>query len=211
MFNNKEKTQLTDSEQLVVALGTTLNSNDAGFILSDGRLLDLQRNSASKRLNHLNIFKLLPRFQSQITPISEMDMIAVMAKEQLIRCSITGSIHSAIHPTSIQMRKIYNMLAYRSSTFEIILSNAGGMTLAQHQVSGPSMAKLVNIFKIYQNKAPFITSDEFSVQQTPTHYQLVFRPSRKVVGSMNKKSHMLKIEKEYKDAGKLFYQLISEL
>lgn len=211
MPNDERLTKQTDAEQLVTLLGITQNPNQAGFILPDGRFLHLQRKNTPKRINHLDAFKLLPRFQLIESTVSDTEMIAIMAKERLIRFSIEGTIHAAAQPTSIQMRKIYNVLAYRSYAFEIILSNSVGMTLAQHLVAGPSMAKLVAIFKTYQNQVDSIKADEFFITQTETHYQLVFRPSSAIIGSINKKSKILKIEKEYKEASKLFYQLTSAL
>lgn len=210
MPNQDEVTEQLDTELLITLLGITHDTNQAGFILSDGRLLHLQRKNVVKRMNHLDVIKLLPRFHDQKEPISDTQMIEIMAKEHLVRFCINGTIHTAIQPNSIQMRKIYNMLAYRSSPFEVIVSNAAGMTLAQHRVSGPSMGSLVNIFKIYKDQAQFIKSDEFFVQQTDSHYQLVFRPSMTVVGRMNKISKLLKMEDKFKDTNKIFYQLITE-
>ncbi|TEW53930.1 hypothetical protein E2R68_10605 [Psychromonas sp. RZ22] len=202
---------VTDTPRLINLLGITENTKEAGFILSDGRLLHLPRKNPLVNFNHLDVIKLLPQFQMTTNPVSDTEMIAFMAKEQLIRFNIEGIIHCAVHPSSMQMRKIYNILAYRSSIFEIIISNAAAMTLAQHQVSGPSMSTLVKIFKIYEQQTAAIKTDEFFVQQTATHYQLVFRPSMKVVGKMNKNTNTLKMELEYKSASKLFYQLITDL
>lgn len=210
MPNDRKLNEQSDTEQLVTLLGTTENPQEAGFILPDGRLLHLQRKSTPKRINHLDAFKLLPRFQCKDEPVSDTEMMSIMSKEGLIRFSIEGTIHTAIQPTSIQMRKMYKLLAYRSSIFEIIVSNTAGMTLEQHQVAGPSMATLVAIFNIYQNQTTTVKADEFVITQNETHYQLTFRPSQAVVGTINKNSMILKIEREYKGASKLFYKLISE-
>lgn len=206
MPNNDET--LTDTEQLIALLGFTTDIREAGFILPDGRLLHLQRSNSYKRMNHLDAIKQLPRFSKQQHSIIDTDMIAVMAKEQLVRFCIDGKIHTACAPTSTQLRKIYNILAYRSSTFEVMLSNPVAMTLSHCSVSGPSMATLVRIFKVYQEQALQIKNDEFFVQETETHFQLFFRPSMKQVARINKKSKLLKIEPEFKDAITLFYQLI---
>ena len=141
--------------------------------------------------------------------IIDTDMIEFMGKEHLVRFCIEGKIHTAEMPTSQQLRKIYTVLTYRSSPFEIILSNKVGMTLAQYTVSGPSMSKLVEIFKAYslQNQSHF-SEDEFCVQEDEKHYLLVFRPAMKCIGKMNKKSKMIKIDPQYKEANKLFYKLI---
>jgi len=211
MLHNENITAGSDTEKLIELLGFTHKINEAGFILPDGRLLHLQRSNSFKRLNHLDAIKLLPRYHDHQHSIIDTDMMAVMAKEQLVRFCVDGKIHTACQPTSVQMRKIYNTLAYRSSTFEIITSSAIGMTLAQHTVSGPSMATLVDIFKIYQGHNSLVKADEFFAQDGDTHFQLVFRPSMKVVGSINKKSKMLKIDADFKDVSKLFYRLITDL
>lgn len=211
MPDNKDIITFSDTEQLIALLGFTTDIYEAGFILPDGRLLHLQRSNSYKRMNHLDAIKQLPRFKQQQHSIIDTDMIAVMAKEQLVRFCIDGKIHTACQPTSIQIRKIYSLLAYRSSAFEIMVSNAAAMTLSHCSVSGPSMATLVRIFKIYQDQALMINSDEFFVQEIETHFQLLFRPSMKVVGHINKKSQMPKIDVEFKGASKLFYQLITDL
>lgn len=201
--------RLSDTEYLVKLLGITADTNQAGFILPDGRLLHLQRKEVQKRMNHLDVIKLLPQFHDQVEPISDTQMISIMAKEQLVRFCINGTIHSAVKPTSPQIRKIYSILAYRSSPFEIILSNAAGMTLTQHQVSGPSMATLVKIYKHYEQSEVSFNGDEFFLQETDSHYQLIFRPTMGVVGTVNKSSQYLKMEEDYKQTSKLFYQLIA--
>ena len=133
-----------------------------------------------------------------------------MAKEQLVRFCIDGKIHTAAKPTSEQLRKIYKVLAYRSNPFEIIISNAAGMTLAQHTVSGPSMSALVNIFKKYADGEASLSEDEFTLEEDEKYFKLIFRPAMKTVARMTKKSKMLKMEPQYKEATKLFMKLIRE-
>ncbi len=200
----------SNTEQLIEILGLTCNINEAGYILPDGRLLHLDRSNSFKRKNHLDVLKLLPEFADRKHSIVDTDMIAFMAREHLVRFCVDGKIHTAEMPNSVQLRKIYTTLAYRSTPFEIILSNAAGMTLAQHTVSGPSMGKLVEIFKGYQCESELIKEDEFAIEETESHYQLVFRPSMKVVGSISKKTKMIKIQPEYKEVNKLFYRLVRE-
>lgn len=200
-----------DTDKLIEVLGLTNNIHEAGYILPDGRLLHLDRSNCFKRKNHLDVLKLLPAFIGKENSIIDTDMIAFMAKEQLIRFCIDGRVHSAVKPTSAQLRKIYTTLAYRSTSFEIIISNAAGMTIAQHTVSGPSMATLVKIFSYYdsQNEVAF-SEDEFCLEEQEKFIQLIFRPTMKSVGQFNKNSKMIKIEPEFKEASKLFLKLIKE-
>lgn len=200
-----------DTEKLIAILGLTNNIHEAGYILPDGRLLHLQRSNCFKRKNHLDVLKLLPNFFGKEHSIIDTDMIAFMAKEQLVRFCIDGKIHTAVKPTSEQLRKIYSVLAYRSNPFEIILSNAAGMTLAQHTVSGPNMSTLVNIFKAYAPEAQGqFSEDEFCVEQDEKFFNLIFRPAMKNVGRINKKSKMIKMDPLFKAATPLFMTLIQQ-
>ena len=200
-----------DTDRLIEVLGLTNNINEAGYILPDGRMLHLDRSNTFKRKNHLDVLKLLPAFLGQEHSIIDTDMIAFMAKEQLVRFCIDGKIHTAVKPTSAQLRKIYSVLAYRSNPFEIIISNAAGMTLAQHTVSGPSMSALVDAFKAYapEEKGHF-SEDEFCIEEDEKYFTLIFRPAMKTVGRMNKKSKMIKMAPLYKAATQLFMELIKQ-
>lgn len=201
---------LSDRDYLIAQLGITHDTNQAGFILPDGQLLHLQRKEVQKRMNHLDVIKLLPQFHEQTEPISDTQMIEVMAAQQLVRFCINGTIHSAVKPSSPQIRKIYSILAYRSSPFEIILSNPAGMTLSQHRVSGPSMATLVKIFKQYEQEEISFSGDEFFIEESDNHFKLMFRPTMQAVGSINKKTQYLKMDEGFQQATKLFYQLIKQ-
>lgn len=200
-----------DMDKLIAILGLTNNIHEAGYILPDGRLLHLQRSNCFKRKNHLDVLKLLPNFFGKEHSIIDTDMIAFMAKEQLVRFCIDGKIHTAVKPTSVQLRKIYSILAYRSNPFEIILSNAAGMTLAQHTVSGPNMSMLVNIFNAYApEEQGHFSEDEFCVEQDEKFFNLIFRPAMKNVGRINKKSKMIKMDPLFKAATSLFMTLIQQ-
>jgi len=200
-----------DTDKLIEVLGLTNNINEAGYILPDGRLLHLDRSNCFKRKNHLDVLKLLPAFLGQEHSIIDTDMIAFMAKEQLVRFCIDGKLHTAVKPTSAQLRKIYTVLAYRSHPFEIIISNAAGMTLAQHTVSGPSMSALVNIFNAYAPEAQgHFSEDEFCLEEDEKYFKLIFRPAMRTVARMNKQSKMIKIEPIFKEATQLFMRLVKQ-
>ncbi|MCW8996378.1 MAG: hypothetical protein OQK77_11250 [Psychromonas sp.] len=200
----------SDTDRLIKILGLTNNINEAGYILPDGRLLHLNRSNSFKRKNHLDVLKLLPCFIGQEHSIIDTDMIALMAREKLVRFCVDGKIHTAVKPTPAQLRKIYSTLAYRSNPFEIILSNSVGMTLAQHRVSGPSMSALVNIFKEYSDGADHLSEDEFCIEEDEKYFKLIFRPTMQNVGRMSKNSKMIKMEPQYKEATKVFLKLIRQ-
>ena len=201
----------SNTKTLIDVIGLTNNINEAGYILPDGRLLHLDRTNCFKRKNHLDVLKLLPEFAGREHSIIDTDMMAFMAREQLVRFCVDGKIHTAVKPTAIQLRKIYTTLAYRSNPFEIILSNAAGMTLSQHTVSGPSMSALVSIFKEYEDKEEaHLAEDEFCITEDEKYFTLIFRPAMRNIGKMNKKTKMIKIEPEYKAVTKLFLKLIRQ-
>ncbi len=200
-----------DTDKLIEVLGLTNNINEAGYILPDGRLLHLDRSNCFKRKNHLDVLKLLPAFLGKEHTIIDTDMIAFMAKEQLVRFCIDGRIHTAVKPTSEQVRKLYSVVAYRSNPFEIIISNAAGMTLEQHTVSGPSMNALVKIFDRYSSvKQDDFNEDEFCIEEEEKYFTLTFRPAMKTVGRMNKNSKMIKMEPLFKEATQLFMRLVKQ-
>lgn len=209
--SNHEIIPKNDTDKLIEVLGITKNIKEAGYILPDGQMLHLDRSNCFKRQNHLDVLKLLPAFLGKEHSIIDTDMIAFMAKEQLVRFCIDGKIHTAVKPTSIQLRKIYSILAYRSNSFEIILSNAAGMTLAQHRVSGPSMSALVQIFKAYApEEQGHFSEDEFCIDEDEKYFMLIFRPTMKVIGKINKKSKRIKIDPQFKEATSLFIRLIKQ-
>lgn len=202
---------VSDTDKLIAVLGLTNDIHEAGYILPDGRLLHLNRSNSFKRKNHLDVLKLLPDFLGQEHSIIDTDMIAFMAKEKLIRFCIDGRIHTAVKPTSIQLRKIYTTLAYRSTPFEVMISNAAGMTLAQHTISGPTMGALVKIFSTYDLKEHNdFPEDEFCLEEDQTHFNLIFRPAMKIVGKFNKNSKMLKMDEGFIEAKGLFMRLVKQ-
>ena len=209
--NDNVNIPTNDTDKLIEVLGLTNDINEAGYILPDGRLLHLNRSNCFKRKNHLDVLKLLPDFLGQEHSIIDTDMIAFMAKEKLVRFCIDGRIHTAVKPTSVQLRKIYTTLAYRSTPFEVIISNPAGMTLSQHSISGPTMGALVKIFSSYDNtEHDDFSADEFCVEEEGTHFQLIFRPAMKSVGQFNKKSKMIKMDQGFKEATSLFVRLVKE-
>ncbi len=209
--NDHTKVPISDTDKLIEVLGLTNDIHEAGYILPDGRLLHMDRSNCYKRKNHLDVLKLLPNFLGQEHSIIDTDMIAFMAKEQLVRFCIEGRIHTAVKPSSIQLRKIYTTLTYRANPFEIIISNAAGMTLSQHTVSGPTMGALVNIFKTYDIKDnDNFSKDEFCIEEDEKHFKLIFRPAMKVVGQFSKKSQMIKMEEGFKGAMSLFMRLVKQ-
>lgn len=206
-----QQVPVSDTDKLIEVLGLTNDIREAGYILPDGRLLHLDRSNCFKRKNHLDVLKLLPDFLGQEHSIIDTDMIAFMAKEQLVRFCIDGRLHTAVKPTPTQLRKIYTTLAYRSDPFEVIISNESGMTLAQHTISGPTMGALVEIFSTYDNKQHSdFSEDEFCIEEDDTHFILIFRPAMKAIGRYNKKSQMLKMEEGFKEASSLFIHLIKQ-
>jgi hypothetical protein len=208
---NHTKIPVSDTDKLIEVLGLTNDIHEAGYILPDGRLLHLNRSNCFKRKNHLDVLKLLPNFLGQEHSIIDTDMIAFMAKEKLVRFCIDGRIHTAVKPTSIQLRKIYTTLAYRSNPYEIIISNPAGMTISQHTVSGPTMGALVEIFKTYDIKVhDNFSTDEFYLEEDETHFKLIFRPVMHAVGQFNKKSQMIKMDEGFQEATSFFMSLIKQ-
>ena len=209
--NDHTSIPISDTDKLIEILGLTNDIHEAGYILPDGRLLHLDRRNCFKRKNHLDVLKLLPDFLGQEHSIIDTDMIAFMAKEQLVRFCIDGRIHTAVKPSSVQLRKIYTTLAYRSTAFEITTSNAAGMTLSQHTVAGPTMGALVKIFKTYDiSDHNDFSKDEFCIEEDKTHFKLIFRPAMKEVGKFSKKSQMIKMDEGFKEAIPLFMQLVKQ-
>ncbi|WP_022942964.1 hypothetical protein [Psychromonas hadalis] len=209
VINAHTQIPISDTDKLIEVLGLTNDVHEAGYILPDGRLLHLDRSNCFKRKNHLDVLKLLPDFLGQEHSIIDTDMIAFMAREKLVRFCIDGRIHTAVKPTSDQLRKIYTTLAYRANPFEIIISNAAGMTLSQHTVSGPTMGALVKIFKTYDLKEhDDFSEDEFCIEESESHFKLIFRPAMKTVGQFNKKSNMIKMDEGFKEATTLFIDLV---
>ncbi|MCE2597071.1 hypothetical protein K6Y31_20050 [Motilimonas cestriensis] len=199
----EQKTQI-----LIDHFGLSTSAKDVGFILPDGRMLNLQRWYPDRRRNHVDAVSVIYGRPPSGKQWNEVDLIALMAELRLLRFCLKGEIHAANPPTRSQIRKLYSLVAYRSNVFEVLISNAQGITMARSELVSPTMEKILNVFKIYSDNMVHLSEDEFGIEDREGHYSLVFRPNHQTVGRYLKNSGVVEMNPLFDQAKPLFMKLL---
>lgn len=199
----EQKTQI-----LIDHFGLSTSAKDVGFILPDGRMLNLQRWYPDRRRNHVDAVAVLYGRPPSGKQWNEVDLIELMAELHLLRFCLKGEIHAANPPTRGQIRKLYSLVAYRSNVFEVLISNAQGATMARTELISPTMENILNLFKIYSDNAVHLSEDEFGIEDRGAHYSFVFRPNQQTVGRYLKNSGVVEMNPLFDQAKPLFMKLL---
>ncbi|MCE2573337.1 hypothetical protein [Motilimonas eburnea] len=199
----EQKTQV-----LIDHFGLSTAAKDVGFILPDGRMLNLQRWYPDRRRNHVDAVTVMYGPPESGKQWNEVDLIKLMAELRLLRFCLRGEIHAASPPTRNQIRKLYSLVAYRSNVFEVLISNAQGATMARSELVSPTMEKILKVFQIYSDNAVHLSEDEFGIEERPHHYSFVFRPNHQTVGRYLKNSGVVEMNPLFDQAKPLFMKLL---
>ncbi|WP_087016384.1 hypothetical protein [Thaumasiovibrio subtropicus] len=176
--------------------GTTEWISSGGYILPDGRLLDLKRSKAEQKQFHRAIAELLP--EAMLSVADEVSIIHVMAATGIIRYEAKGRLHLVKMPTPAQRQRIFSIMKYSVNPFQVMISHPCGVSLAQETFHSPSAHELLSFYEAALDEyRADLWLDEFGIRETDTHWQFVFRPTCQVVGQYHKISTHYYLDANY--------------
>ncbi len=164
--------------------------------MPDGRLIDLQRSEVDKKRFHRAIAVILPDHMQSVA--DEVSIINVMSETGIIRYEAKGRLHLATMPTPQQRQRIFSMMKYSVNPFCVMVSHRCGATLAERCFHSPSAHELLMFYSSALNTDYSAhVRDEFTLRDDTTHWSIVFRPAKQVVGRVCKNSRYYYIDANY--------------
>lgn len=154
--------------------GLTDNPSDAGFILPNGKLINLSRSKKENKIYHHQVLSLFGMKESSD------NLIDLIKKERLVRFCSQGMIHIENKPTEEQLKKIALLTKYRSYEFEII---------AQDSISRMLNPKIKDLRQLTSH-IPYY-GDEILVREDKTRIVLLDGEYLKVMGLYLKRTEKL--------------------
>lgn len=103
-------------KKLIEIYGLTDKSNEAGFILPDGRMINLKRNLENK-IHHRDVLPFLN------IEGDHYNLNHFLRNERIVRFCLNGVIHIENRPTEEQLSQLIKMIKYRAYPFELMCSN----------------------------------------------------------------------------------------
>ncbi|WP_299018759.1 hypothetical protein [uncultured Photobacterium sp.] len=196
--------------KLVAHFGITRFTKDGGYILPDGRLLDLQRSDMDKRQYHRAIAALLP--EEMLGACDEITIINLMATTGVIRYESRGRVHVAAEPTQTQRRKLFDIMKYSVHPYRVIASDANGATIGDQMFQSPQAHELLQFFNCcFASGQKQYRDDEFYVMEERGNYVFVFRPEQRRIGRYVASTNVYNIEPKFEGSLNLFKTKISSL
>ncbi|WP_413112488.1 hypothetical protein [Thaumasiovibrio sp. DFM-14] len=189
--------------------GTTNWVSRGGYILPDGRLLDLKRSDQDKKLFHHVVISLLPT--NMRSAAAEVSIIRLMAETGIIRYEPRGRAHLATMPTPAQRQRLFQIIKYSQSPFQIFISHTSGVTLAQKTFHAATAYELLQFYEsaFAANSADY-WCEEFSLLADTTQWRLLFRPSQQIVGVRLKRCGVSYMDAEFLAFESYFHGLIAK-
>lgn len=197
-------------DKLVEHFGLTRFTKDGGYILPDGRLLDLQRSDMDKRQYHRAIAALLP--QEMHGACDEITIINLMAATGVIRYESRGRVHVAAEPTQTQRRKLFDIMKYSVHPYRVIASDTNGATIGDQMFQSPQAHELLHFFnQCFSGSLKEYRDDEFCVMQEHNDYVLVFRPENRIASRYSVNSGTYTTEPGFDDVLALFKKKLAKI
>lgn len=133
--NQSRLIQMKDQEieKLIENFGLTHIASNAGFILPDGRMLDLNRNK--DKSYHFEALNVLDIEQT------DKNLAELIREKRLVRFCASGLVHVENMPTKEQLETIYKSISYRSNEFIFLLPES------EYKGIITNKAKLISIFE----------------------------------------------------------------
>ena len=204
---NNYKKELLD--KLVEHFGITRFTKDGGYILPDGRLLDLQRSDMDKRQYHRAIAALLP--EEMHGACDEITIVNLMAATGVIRYEARGRVHTATEPTQLQRRKLFDIMKYSVHGYRVIVSDPNGATIADQMFQSPQAHELLHFFnRCFSDGPKQYRDDEFSLAEEQGDYVFIFRPEQRSIGRYQSSTDSFTIQPDFKGALVLFKKKVDE-
>jgi hypothetical protein len=194
-------------DRLVDHFGITEFSKDGGYILTDGRLLDLQRSVDEKKQYHRVIAELLPPEMKGIS--DEMSIVNLLVSTGVIRYEPTGRVHVAAFPTAEQRRKLFEIMKYSVNNYRIIVSDVNGATLGDQTFRSPAAHELRNFFSAsFSSDNRQYLDDEFTLRREGDDWLMIFRSDKRVIGRYFSADGSFQLSDDFVAAKPLFEKLI---
>ncbi|MGX9419398.1 hypothetical protein ACWU4D_18920 [Vibrio sp. WJH972] len=197
-------------EKLVKYFGTTEITKDGGYILKDGRLLDLQRSIPQKKQYHRKIADLLPpELKGTCDDVSISNLLVTTG---VLRYEARGRVHVASPPTIEQRRRLYNMMKYSVDEYRVIVTDVNGATIADEMLHSPAAHELKDFFdRSFSIEHRHYLEDEFAVEPDGPDCRLVFRLDHRVIGKYESKSGEFYLLDDFFGAMPVFETLIDKM
>jgi hypothetical protein len=195
-------------DKLVEYFGTTEFTKDGGYILTDGRLLDLQRSVPAKKQYHRKIADLLP---PEIKGVSDdVSIVNLLVSTGVIRYEPTGRVHVATPPTMEQRRRLYEIMKYSVNHYRIIVTDINGATIADQMFRSPAAHELRDYFnKSFSLDQRRYLEDEFTVEEGDGVWHFIFRLDQRVIGEYEPNSDKYLLSDDFYGAMPIFETLIN--
>lgn len=196
-------------DKLVAHFGITRFTKDGGYILPDGRLLDLQRSDMDKRQYHRAIAALLP--EEMHGACDEITIVNLMAVTGVIRYEARGRVHVAAEPTQLQRRKLFDIMKYSVHSYRVIVSDSNGATIGDQMFQSPQAHELLRFFNhCFKAGQKQYRDDEFSLAEDGGDFTFSFRPEQRCIGRFQSKTATFTIQPEFEGALEIFKRKVSE-
>ncbi|MCW8330926.1 hypothetical protein MD588_19210 [Photobacterium sp. SDRW27] len=197
-------------DKLVTHFGVTRHMKDGGYILPDGRLLNLQRSDINNRQFHRAVAALMP--EDMLGICDEITIINLMAATGAIRYEARGRVHVAVEPTRQQRRKLFDIMKYSVHSYRVIVSDSNGATMGDQMFQSPQAHELLHFFNnCFSSEQKQYRDDEFYVTEERDYCVLVFRPEQRRIGRYDLKTNTYTIDPRFEGVLDVFEDKISQL
>jgi hypothetical protein len=197
-------------DKLVEHFGITQFSKDGGYILPDGRLLDLQRSDTKNHQYHRSIAELVPKSMHGLC--DEITIVNLLSATGAIRYENKGRVHVAAPPTEAQRRKLFSLMKYSVNPYRVMVSDINGATIGEATFQSPQAHELLDFFSgCFSSTKKTYRKDEFYVTKEDNDYILIFRTNNRKIGRYSSLTSEYQIEPNFSDAMDLFKEKLLEL
>ncbi|PSW06901.1 hypothetical protein [Photobacterium lipolyticum] len=195
--------------KLVTHFGVTRHVKDGGYILPDGRLLNLQRSDMENRQFHRAVAALMP--EEMIGIIDEITIVNLMASTGAIRYEARGRVHVAVKPTQLQRRKLFDIMKYSVHSYRVLVSDLNGATIGDQMFQSPHAHELLDFFnRCFSSAQKQYRDDEFYLSKELDDYIFTFRPEQRQIGRYKSSTKTFTILPEFEGSLAMFKQQVTK-
>ncbi|MDX1301280.1 hypothetical protein [Photobacterium sp.] len=195
--------------KLEAHFGITRHIKDGGYILPDGRLLNLQRSDMENRQFHRAVAALMP--QEMVGIIDEITIVNLMASTGAIRYESRGRVHVAVKPTQLQRRKLFDIMKYSVHSYRVLVSDLNGATIGDQTFQSPHAHELLNFFnRCFSGEQKQYRDDEFCLREELDDYTFTFRPEQRQIGRYQSSTKTFIILPEFEGSLAMFKQQVEK-
>ncbi|MFM2479899.1 hypothetical protein [Celerinatantimonas sp. YJH-8] len=195
--------------RLIENFGVTHSNKDGGYILPDGRLLNLQRSNLSLKQYHRAVAALLPEDMQGIC--DEITIVNLMVATGVIRYEARGRVHVAVKPTQPQRQKLFNIMKYSEHDYLVLVSDKTAATIGEQRFKSPQAHELLQFFeRCFSEQGKQYRADEFSLCPEEDGYGLIFRPGQQQIARYFCTTGAFVIQSDFTGVKALFKQKIAD-